>query len=166
MTFSCISPEDVRAKYNAAEDKNYILGVLADLTASTKYDVRIFLGISKGRLPGRKPPGTMDPVVARQLYDEGYSDSQIGDILGVARQTVGCWRRKSGLTVHNPVVTVEDNRMELYYKGMTDPDIARAVGVTQAVIWRWRTRKGLPPNGTRGGNRRKKKNAGSEMLEG
>lgn len=160
MTFTCVSPEEVRAKYRAAEDKAYMVGVLADLTASSKKEVIAFLGADF--VPSqRKAAVPLDREAAKKLYDKGHSDAEIADQLGVHYKTVERWRRENGLFRRNPEA-VAVSWMELYEQGLSDVDIAQAVGVTQSTIWRWRHRDRLPPNTTRGGDHRKKREEGED----
>ena len=154
MIFACITPDEARAKYARAQDKEAMIGVLADLTASTRAEVRKFLGVEK---KARKEPKPLDEAAARQLYDQGMNDPRIASRLETSASTVCLWRKANGLPPIPAGNPVTDNRMELYEAGMTDPEIAREVGAKPHTIFEWRKRMGLPANGTRGGDRRSKK---------
>lgn len=154
MIFDCLTPDEVRAKYERAEagDKEYVIGVLADLTVSSREEVRLFLGVRK---KARKKPVALDTTVAKRLYDIGYSDKQIAERLGTTRGAVTRWRNINGLM---PVISGDIkkcDRMDLYEAGLIDSEIAKLTGVSRNCIFAWRKKRGLPPNGTRGGRRRK-----------
>ena len=154
MNFSCITQAEVRAEYARAQDKEAMVGVLADLTVSTKAEVRKFLGVTK---KVRKEPATLDVKASKKLYEQGMSDRRIASRLGGSQNTVWRWRKANGLAPNPLGTSVNDNRMELYLSGMTDPEIAQELGVKPNSICEWRKRHSLPPNGTRGGDRRSKK---------
>ena len=151
MIFDGITPEEVRAKYARAQDKEAAIRVLADLTVSTRDEVRKFLGVEK---KVKKPPNRLDEAAAKELYDQGMSDRKIAERLNVATYTVCSWRNANGLPYIGASRQISDNRLELYLAGMTDREIGRALGLTEKCIFSWRKRHGLPPNGTRGGDRR------------
>lgn len=46
MDFSCLTEEEIRRKYREAKDKQRIIGVLADITCSTKDHIQEFLGLT------------------------------------------------------------------------------------------------------------------------
>lgn len=74
MNFAVISPFEVMHKYKYAKNKENMIGVLADLTVSTKEEVREFLGVKKKE---RKKPVKMDRIEVRRLYDQGLGDGDI-----------------------------------------------------------------------------------------
>lgn len=45
MVFTVISKEEVKFKFDKAEDKSKMIGILADLTVSTRKEVAEFLGV-------------------------------------------------------------------------------------------------------------------------
>lgn len=45
----------------------------------------------------RKYPVSFDTCEAQRLWDLGYTDSEIGEALGVHRNTIYNWRVKSGI---------------------------------------------------------------------
>lgn len=98
-------------------------------------------------------PPTVDPKKARELYDQGMTDGQIAQALGIGKGSVWYWRKMNGL---KPVVQErpEPPRFgELYNRGMTDQQIAETTGQSQRAVQRWRyknhlraNRKGPAPN--------------------
>lgn len=154
MNFVVISPFEVRHKYKYAKNKENMIGVLADLTVSTKEEVREFLGVKKKE---RKKPVKMDQIEVRQLYDQGLGDGDIAKKLGVSRTSIVNWRQNNSLPRNKEeerkCVRITDNRMELYEMGLNDKEIAEAVGVGKDSVYKWRKRNGLPPNATRGGSK-------------
>lgn len=158
MKFTCLSQEEVRRKYREADDKRYIIEVIAGLTSATNREVMEFLGFDmppQGDKP-RKPNVKMNREEAKRMYDAGLTDQVIAKALGVSKNAVGIWRRKNGLESHGKP-SRDNERMEMYLQGLNDVEIAQAVGVTPKSIQGWRVRHGLKANATRGGDNRKKK---------
>ena len=84
---------------------------------------------------------------ARRLYDQGKTDTEIGQALGVSRFAIKRWRQKEGLSAHiDPRQLSFDERqaLTLYEQGATDGEIGKAVGATANTIYAWRDRRGLP----------------------
>lgn len=148
MTFSCLSEEEVRRKYEEANNKTHAIEVIAGLTCATKREVKQFLGLGVQEIPEtvRKPKGSIDPDAARKLHAAGLNDVEIAEILGVTKSAVGIWRRSNGLPVNKSETPEEKRRMVLYHMGMTDPEIGKALGRPAKTIWSWRARRKLPPN--------------------
>ena len=160
MTFSCLTEEEVRRKYNEAEDKEYMVEVLAGLTCASATEIMRFLGLEskpKGLDKKYKEYTRIDREKAMELYNAGHTDNEIADALGVTNKTVGSWRRGLGLEINSRIVNDDVKRMELYRKGMNDAEIARALGQSSSAIQSWRRRCNLPANTTPGGDHRKKK---------
>ena len=155
MTFSCVTPEEVRRKYRSAENKEYILGVLADLTAASKTEVKDFLGVGSDYPRLRKQNVKVDEVKAQELYGQGLCDAAIADKIGTSRTSVSGWRRKKGLPRNVPPKR-PDNRMELYLQGLGDDDIAKLSGFSKKQVFDWRHNNRLPSNIKQGGDRRSK----------
>lgn len=151
MNFSCLSAEEVRTRYRQAADKNGIIAVLADLTCSSKAEMRRFLGVEK---PRRKTPIELDREKAMEYYEAGMSDEEIAQRLGVVKCTVCHWRLSTGLACN---ADSEKARMELYEQGLNDQEIGDALRLSSEAIWHWRKRLGLPSNTGRGQYDRKKK---------
>lgn len=156
MNFDCLSPKEVQERYNRADDKNYILEVLADLTASKPEDVAEMLGVEYTRcvyeytyIPkvDRKPNVKIDPEKIRALHQQGMSDREIAERLNYSVTSVGKWRRKTGLPL-NPVRdksrVSHEAALKLYHMGFTDRQIANVLGVSKSAVVGWRHRKFLP----------------------
>lgn len=150
MRFDCLSAEEVRTRYRQASDKKGIITVLADLTCSSKAEMRRFLGVEK---PRSKPPVKLDREKAREYYEAGMSDEEIAQRLGVVKSTVCHWRLSAGLGCN---ADSEKARMELYEQGLNDQEIGDALHMSPEAVWHWRKRLGLPSNAMPGKYDRKK----------
>ena len=156
MNFNCLSAEEIRTRYRLADNKKEIITVLADLTCSSKAEMRKFLGVEK---PSSKPLTRLDRDKAMEYYEAGMSDEEIAERLGVHRCTVGNWRRINGLSfnqVDERLIDDEKERMELYKQGLNDSEIGDALHLSPATICSWRHRRGLPCNVRQGQYDRKK----------
>lgn len=144
MDFSCLSPNEVRLKYDKADDKNEMICVLADLTASTTKDIMEFLGV-------RRSLRLDDPNVV-ELYESGMTDREISMETGVTVDVVKAWRKRNGgLPPNKKVVgttqqTKDMERYILYMDGLSDSQIADQVGVQTGTITKWRKKCGLTSN--------------------
>ena len=136
--------------YAKAPNKSQIIGVLADLTLSTRTEMREFLGID-AQCP---TTAKLDCEKAMYLYNAGMSDGQMAEALGVSRQAVGDWRAKNRLARPTPRKVRHEEYMSLYDRGFVDRIIADKVGVCCTTVRNWRRKHGLPANGSRGGDRR------------
>lgn len=88
---------------------------------------------------------TMRESEFEELYNQGYTDTDISRELKESVHHIRKWRYANGLTA-NPkrsLVIYE----ELYTKGMTDGQIAEIVGVHKTSVTNWRERRNLPANG-------------------
>lgn len=141
MNFSILSPAEVRYKYARADNKKQILRVLADLTCATPKAVAQFLGVEYPESPGR-----FDRRKALKLYEDGKSDGEIADALGVTRLAVFDWRKADGLTA-NKEADSHDKRMEAYRMGLSDREAAKSLGIGRSTFRNWRYKHGLEPNG-------------------
>lgn len=107
----------------------------------------------------RKRRGGIWAAKAQELYDQGMTDAQIAEAVGVRPRTVADWRKENGLPCHNgprktsaPRAKAWDEKLarELYNQGLSDPQIAKAVGVHKQVIWNWRKANGMASKCGRG----------------
>lgn len=101
---------DICQEYRQAKDKQAQIGILAELNLCTQNEIRALLvrnGFLKD-LPEKKPAarrnqsrkkGTVswDTEQARALCEEGRTDREVGEALGVAPSTVCKWRKAEGL---------------------------------------------------------------------
>lgn len=154
MNFDCLSPREIRERYNWAADKSEILQVLADLTCSTPAEVAGLLNVeyrprsvrcAYTPKTERKSNVKVNPEKMLALYQQGKTDKEIAAELDYSVTSVGKWRRKMGLALipaAKPCVD-SDAAMGLYRKGFTDRQIANLLGVTKSAIIGWRHRKGL-----------------------
>lgn len=150
MDFRCLSPDEVREKYDNTPYKKYMLGVLADLTASTEEEVAEFLGIEP---PYKKRIVAFDEDQALELHARGLSDVKIARTLGVGVTTIWQWRTELNLPVNGEIGREELNRRrrELYNRGLSDKSIAEEEGCRPNTIRHWRHRNNLKPNFSRRG---------------
>jgi len=91
-------------------------------------------------------PPTVDPVRGRELYEQGMTDRQIAEVLGIGPGSVWYWRKMSGLP---PVVQErpEPPRFgELWKQGLTDQEIAETTGRSQRTVQKWRYNNHLKAN--------------------
>lgn len=158
MIFSCMSAAEIREKYRRADDKHEMLKVLMELTCSTKEEMQEFLGLDVIPKPpkGRKQLVYIDNDKARALYDQGMSDRQIADALGVTKQGVRNWRERNRLRCHKQddqqarkSMIDETKAKALYEKGMSDQQIATAIRATKSAVRHWRRRTDRPGNNAR-----------------
>lgn len=170
MDFSCLSPHEVHQRYEQAANKRTIIPILAEMTCSTSNEVREFLGlqIPKKRKVVHKRYTVEQWNKALEMYQAGALDVEISDETGISRTTVLHWRSRNGYPSNydrkkpkgiNGNLSAEANnlRMKLYEEGLVDIEIANKVGCSQSSIYQWRKRRGLPPNGTVGGNHKKRR---------
>lgn len=112
-------------------------------------------------------PSTLQAVkrneaLARQLYDEGLHDSEIGRAIGVQGHAVYRWRKENQLpaNLRKPLpdrgseALAERHRqmMDLWWQGKTDAEISSAVGLSRSTVCGWRHRNGLDLNPGQRGN--------------
>lgn len=93
MCFETLSPDEVRSKYLAAEDKCKALQLLADLTGTTYTEVAEFLGVDIKKKRRNKLVGTN----ILELYHAGMSDAEIASRLNVTAAGVYDWRKRNKL---------------------------------------------------------------------
>jgi len=79
----------------------------------------------------------------KRLYDIGYNDRQIAEIMGFATDSVYNYRRRMGLPSHRKYFDY-GKFMELYQKGYNDVQIASELGFTKETVGTWRRRNKLP----------------------
>lgn len=86
----------------------------------------------------------------RSLHGRGWSDRMIASQVGVDRSTIGCWRRRRGLTANRPKPSDKPScfvqRRRLYDMGLSDGEIGAKQGINRTNIRRWRYRNYLPAN--------------------
>ena len=96
MNFSCLTEEEVRYKYRKADNKEWMVRILADLTCSSEKEMEEFLGGNITRSKIRKRT-YLDKELAKKLYDLGMTDGEIANKMCVSRDTIRSWRKRSGL---------------------------------------------------------------------
>lgn len=95
MNFSCLTEEEVRYKYRKADNKEWMVRILADLTCSSEKEMEEFLGanIIRTKIPNRT---YLDKELAKKLYDLGMTDGEIANEMYVSRDAIRSWRKRNG----------------------------------------------------------------------
>lgn len=121
--------------------------------------------------PFYKPDGVTPPEpvteeswkdAARLLYDDGATDREIADTLGMGITRVANLRRRNWKLPPNPDKRGPDIRLdyeraeELYRRGMNDREIAEGLACSVSAVLKWRNKYELLPN-SKGGRKPKKK---------
>ena len=105
---------EIAASFRTAASPHKQVQVLADLNCVSKYDmeVKLFqLGLldsqpqepvadeppKRPRAPRPRMPKRWDEARAMSLYNEGATDLDIADSVGVTKTTIASWRRGQGL---------------------------------------------------------------------
>ncbi len=89
---------------------------------------------------------------ARVLYDQGMTDREIAERIGISDSKVYHWRhRKEKLPLHpshhGPDCRCDwDKAMEMHRRGCGDAEIAKEVGCARNTVYRWRMKHDLLPN--------------------
>lgn len=96
MNFSCLTEEEVRYKYRKADNKEWMVRILADLTCSSEKEMEEFLGANIIRAKIRKRT-YLDKELAKKLYDLGMTDGEIANEMCVSKDTIRKWRKRNGL---------------------------------------------------------------------
>lgn len=82
-------------------DQIKVLAELNDVPAEVIRAKLVSLGFpdaakTRKRCGGR--PQVVDPTHLKELYSQGLTDAEIASKMGVKRNTVSCWRQRTGLT--------------------------------------------------------------------
>ena len=96
MNFSCLTEEEVRYKYRKADNKEWMVRILADLTCSSEKEMEEFLGANIISAKIRKRT-YLDKELAKKLYYLGMTDGEIANEMLVSKDTIRSWRKRSGL---------------------------------------------------------------------
>lgn len=88
--------------YRTARDPRRQIGILAELNAVTPREIREVLEEAgelapKSRRHGGGRPLGFDAAAARQMFEAGLTDEQIGAKLGAKPRAIVEWRRRQGL---------------------------------------------------------------------
>ena len=137
MNFACLSEAEVWEKYHKAEDKEYIIEVLAGLTDSTHVEMRAFLGLDEKRNKRKSLIEQIDTEEAKRLHAQGLSDAAIAKNLNVSKTFIRNWRTRNGIRCNSEKSDRRESlevRMELYKQGLSDREIGRRVGVSNNAI--------------------------------
>lgn len=155
MIFATLSPEEVRRKYDQAENKAQMIEILCGLTAASRSELLKFLGLEKtptSKFDPRSGAGralaVFDEALARKLLAQGLGAREIAERVRVSRNTIYVWMSRNGLrTAHREEKDArEKRRMRLYQSGATDLEIALSEGVCRSSVSSWRADRGLKPN--------------------
>ena len=115
--------------------------------------------VSDGRSRKASAAGNDWHIEAERLYNEGYTDHEIADAVGVRYGSVQHWRRVILNRDPNPDTRKSGFSWEwardLYLAGLNDREIAEKLGCSVSSVYRWRTKYELFPNGEVGARKRK-----------
>lgn len=84
-----------------------------------------------------------------ELWEKGYTDSQIGKTCGVCYTTINHWRKKHNLKSNSKGQgrRLEDSeeklRCDLFTEGYTDAEIAEVVNISKSAVSLWRSNRKL-----------------------
>lgn len=152
MMFTCLSEQEIRERYNRAEDKDAILHVLADLTCSRPKEVAALLGV-RWPIRGAKD---FDEDLAMNLFEQGRSDKEIANACGVYTYSIQRWRLDIGLLRRKQYDT--NVFAAAYHQGKTDEEISTLTGASVSKIKKWRQGEKLPAHNDRRERKKKKGN--------
>ena len=155
MIFATLSPEEVRWKYDRAENKAQMIEILCGLTAASRSELLRFLGLEKtptSKFDPRSGAGralaVFDEALARKLLEEGVSAKIVAERVRISRSAMYVWMEKNGIKTNyrTGLKEKDDRRMALYQSGATDREIAEAEGICLSSAAYWRSKRDLPPN--------------------
>lgn len=97
-----MSESEIVSSYRTARDPRRQIGILAELNAVTPREIREVLEEAgelapKSRRHGGGRPLSFDAAAARQMFEAGLTDEQIGAKLGAKPRAIVEWRRRQGL---------------------------------------------------------------------
>lgn len=98
--------EEICTLYREAANKKTQIGILADLTLKTKWQIKEILrengfDVGKPREKGRaRPARAWYDDEAQALYKAGKTPQEMADILGVERQKIYHWHHNRGYVVN------------------------------------------------------------------
>lgn len=97
-----MSESEIVSSYRTARDPRRQIGILAELNAVTPRVIREVLEEAgelalKPRSHGGGRPLGFDAAAARQMFEAGLTDEQIGAKLGAKPRAIVEWRRRQGL---------------------------------------------------------------------
>lgn len=121
---------------SAGQDR---IGILADLTGSTKDDIRELLG----DVDLTAEESTADKIV--EMVSHGYKSREIAKLLGVTLKYVYDVKSKRGC-VKRPNVIDEKLAYKLYEQRLNDHQMAASLRVDPSSVLGWRRRNGLIAN--------------------
>ena len=97
-----MTESEIVCSYRTARDPRRQIGILAELNAVTPREIRKVLEEAgelapKSRRHGGGRPLGFDAAAARQMFEAGLTDEQIGAKLGAKPRAIMEWRRRQGL---------------------------------------------------------------------
>lgn len=83
-----------------------------------------------------------------ELYNRGYTDTQMAQELYVSTNAVWMWRRKHNLPCKYSLYKeeLEKQRLACYNEGMTDEEMASCLNLSVKYVGKWRNKYKLKPN--------------------
>lgn len=100
---------DICREYRQAANQRAQIGILADLNVTTKREIMAILERNGVVFPPMRGVNrSWDKARARTLYDQGKTDREIAELVGVIPNTINVWRRGLRLPSNRCRRTKED----------------------------------------------------------
>lgn len=80
------------------------------------------------------------------LYNQKYSDVEIGKFLEVSRKTVERFRNKLSLSPNKRKILTEENVLSFIEEGKTDIEISKHFNVSRSAVKAFRNKRNIPSN--------------------
>lgn len=84
---------EIIADYRQAKDPEAQIKILADLNCTSEDVIREIVGLPPSKQRGGKAKREEQSNRIRELYNQGFTDKEISEKLGVSASTVAGWRR-------------------------------------------------------------------------
>lgn len=147
-----MSESEIVSSYRTARDPKRQIGILAELNAVTPREIREVLEeagalMLKPRSHGGGRPLGFDAAAARQMFEAGLTDEQIGAKLGAKPRAILEWRRRQGLMrpkgrsrlpqneeVTAPAAVPEQKEVNTEMKKLMDETATQEIKETPAAV--------------------------------
>lgn len=147
-----MSESEIVSSYRTARDPKRQIGILAELNAVTPREIREVLEeagalMLKPRSHGGGRPLGFDAGLARQMFEAGLTDEQIGAKLGAKPRAIVEWRRRQGLMrpkgrsrlpqneeVTAPAAVPEQKEVNTEMKKLMDETATQEIKETPAAV--------------------------------
>lgn len=147
-----MSESEIVSSYRTARDPKRQISILAELNAVTPREIREVLEeagalMLKPRSHGGGRPLGFDAAAARQMFEAGLTDEQIGAKLGAKPRAILEWRRRQGLMrpkgrsrlpqneeVTAPAAVPEQKEINTEMKKLMDETATQEIKETPAAV--------------------------------